>query len=124
MVGAALCLWTILSGPILLLRIMTTRKRILVVGIAAVVLFVGFWFYWSPRAYVSGSLSFRDLFAIRWVIRTRTLQAILSIIKDADGTVRVHTGVQRAPLDGAGNFYELKSTNGVWTITESGGWVS
>jgi hypothetical protein len=100
------------------------RKKILVVGVAAAVLIVGFWFYWSPRASVSGNLSLRDLVAIRWAVRTQTLQPILIIYQGATGTVKVLTGVQRAPLDGSGYFYELKKTTNGWKITESGGWVS
>jgi len=104
---------------------MTKRKKILIaIGVAAAVLLVGFWFYWSPRAGVQGDLSFGDSFSIRWLIRSQTLQPILHIHLDTDGSAEVMTGVQRGPWDGGGGYYKLKKTLEGWSIIETGGWTS
>lgn len=90
-----------------------------------VLVIVAFWFYWSPRAWVSGDFSLGELASIRWQVRTHTLQPILRIYRNPDGTVTVHTGVQRGPLDGGGYFYEFKKTPDGWRMTDSIGlWVS
>ncbi|HSY18921.1 MAG TPA: hypothetical protein VK815_11325, partial [Candidatus Acidoferrales bacterium] len=93
---------------------MTTRRKIFtVISITALVI-VAFWFYWSPRAGISGDFSWRDLASIRWQVRMHTFKPILRINHNPDGTVTVYTGVQRGPLDGGGNIYEFKKTPDGW----------
>lgn len=99
------------------------EKKLTVVGCAALISIVCFWFYWSPRAEVKGHFSFRDLASIRWLVRAETFQSILRIIEQPDGSVEVWTGRQRGPLDGGGRLFRFERTNG-WKTTERAGWVS
>lgn len=103
---------------------MSIRRKILIAVICGVlVLFAAFWKYWSPRAEVSSSLSFRDAFSIRLLVRTQTWQPILQILQQADGSVTVYTGKQTAPLAGGGYFFRLERKGG-WKIVSDGGWQS
>jgi hypothetical protein len=103
---------------------MRKRNKIITSIVAAVLIAVAFWFYWSPMARVSGDFSLRDRVSIRWQVRMRTFQPILQIYHNPDGTVSVYTGVQRGPLNGGGNFYEFKKTPSGWRTDSIGGWVS
>src|SRR5262249_32612259 len=104
---------------------MTTKKKKTVTAACVLVLcLVFFWLYWSPLAYVHGTFSFRDWPPIRCNHRRETTETILRILRNDDGTVDVDTGVQRGPLDGSGNHYKLRQTEGGWKVEERGGWVS
>jgi len=104
---------------------MRKHNKIITIITATVFVFVAFWFYWSPMAWVSGSFSLRELASIRWQVRLHTFQPILRIYHNSDGTVSVDTGVQRGPLDGGGNSYEFKRTPTGWRMTDAiAGWVS
>ena len=67
----------------------TRKKRLTLRGCILLAVFAGFWFYWSPRASVTGNFSFQDLVSIRWLVRTETLESILQITEQPDGTVLV-----------------------------------
>lgn len=104
------------------LGIMKTRKK--VIATTSITVLVVFWFYWCPTAKVLGAFSLRELASIRWQVRTHTLQPILRIYHNPDGTVDVYTGVQRADLDGCGNYYQFKKSQSGWRITDISGWQS
>ncbi len=105
--------------------IMKTRlKRIIVTACLVIGIFAAFWFLWSPLASVKGKFSLGDQLAIRWAVRTQTLDSILSIYERPDGTVIVHTGFQRGPLYGGGKIYRLTNTKGGWRISKKGHWFS
>jgi len=99
-----------------------TKKQIIALCVT-LVLIVSFWIYWSPRAAVTGHFSFRDLIAIRSLVRSETFESILQITEQPDGTVLILTGKQRAPLDGIGHCFTVERKGG-WKITERGHWMS
>jgi hypothetical protein len=101
----------------------TRKKRTTLTGCILVLKIVSFWCYWSPGAEVKGHFSFHDLVSIRWLVRGETLESILQIIEQPDGTVMVLTGKQTGPLAGGGNMLTLKRTTG-WKIAKRGDWVS
>jgi hypothetical protein len=86
----------------------------------------GCWFFWSPGAVVSGSFSLWDAAAIRWTIRKDTLERIISVSQEPDGTVLVQTLTRHVPmLNGdVGPHYSLKKTAGGWVIVKWGSWAT
>ena len=96
---------------------MTARKKLLLFGLPAAVLVVGFWFYWSPDAKDYTCLSLVDSFKVRWLVRTQTFQHIRIIQGHPAGNiVIVETGEDNTPTGGSGGSYWLHTPPDGWKI--------
>lgn len=76
----------------------------------------------TPRYLVGGATS-TMVAEVLPLIRSRTKDAIITVEKAPDGTLKVETGTLVPYRSGHGNWYKLKKVHGRWRIIADGIWI-